>query len=91
MKAFEGEICLTSAHCLLMEAEMKKTRHTLRLTPDTARRLKVMSAMVGKTQGELLEALLIMVADGRLTDEEMSRALAESWLRGYSLPQGGPR
>lgn len=61
-------------------------RHTIRMSEDTAKRLKVMSAMTGKPQGELLEALLIMVADGRMTDEQMAKALTENWLR--SLPQG---
>ena len=69
----------------------EKKIHGIRVTPATAKALKVTAAQVGLSQGDLLEALLIMVADGRLSDEEMSRALAESWLRGYSLPQGGPR
>ena len=50
-----------------------------------------MAAVTGKPQGELLEALLLMAADGRLSDEQMAKALTENWLRGYSLPQGGPR
>ncbi|NLW80698.1 MAG: ribbon-helix-helix protein, CopG family [Desulfovibrionales bacterium] len=66
-------------------------RHTIRMTEDTAKRLKVMAAVTGKPQGELLEALLLMAADGRLSDEQMAKALTENWLRGYSLPQGGPR
>lgn len=68
-----------------------KKRHTVRVTPKTARELKVMAAQAGLTQGALLEALLIMAADGRLSDEQMAKALTENWLRGYSLPQGGPR
>ena len=63
-------------------------RHTIRMSEDTARRLKIMAAQVGKPQGELLEALLIMVADGRLTDEELAKAMTENFMRGYSLPRG---
>lgn len=69
----------------------EKTRHTIRLSQDTAKRLKVMAAVVGKPQGELLEALLIMAADGRLSDEEMAKALTANYLRTRSIPQGGPR
>lgn len=90
MNEFEGEICLTSLHCLRKETTMGK-RHTIRMTEATARRLKVMAAQVGKPQGKLLEALLLMVADGRLSDEDMAKALTENFMRGYTLPQGGVR
>ena len=69
----------------------EKTRHTIRLTPDTAKRLKVMAAQVGKPQGVLLEALLIMVGDGRLTDDELAKALSSNFMRGHSVPMGGIR
>jgi predicted DNA-binding protein len=73
-----------------MEAKMEK-RHTIRMTETTARRLKVMAAQVGKPQGKVLEALLLMVADGRLGDEDMAKALTENFMRGYTLPQGSIR
>lgn len=66
-------------------------RHTIRMTEATARELKVMAAQAGLTQGTLLEALLIMNRDGRLTDEEFTRALRDHHMRSYSLPQGGIR
>jgi len=74
-----------------METEMEKTRHTIRLSQDTAKRLKVEAAKAGLPQGELLEALLLMVERGQLTEADLARALTEHNLRGNSLPQGGPR
>ena len=65
----------------------EQKRHTIRVTPDTAKRLKVLAAQVGKPQGVLLETLLRMVADGKLTDEEMTRAMTGKYLRGYTHPQ----
>lgn len=66
-------------------------RHTIRMTEATAKALKVQAAVAGVKQGELLEALLTLAARGDLTDDQIAKALTEHNLRGYSLPQGGPR
>lgn len=68
-----------------------KKIHGIRLTPATAKSLKVLSAQLGRPQGDVLEALLIMVADGRLTDEELAKAMSSHFMRGQSLPMGGIR
>ncbi len=69
----------------------EKKIHGIRVTPATAKALKVQAAMVGVSQGELLEALLILAARGDLTDQQIAEALTANFVRGYSLPQGGPR
>ncbi|WP_028578460.1 hypothetical protein [Desulfomicrobium escambiense] len=69
----------------------EKKIHGIRLTPATAKRLKVEAAKAGLPQGELLEALLILVERGQLTEVDLARAMTEHHMRGHSLPQGGPR
>ena len=67
---------------------MEKTKHTIRVSPTTARELKVMAAQAGLSQGDLLAALLQLHREGRLTDEEFTRALGSHHARTYTLPQG---
>lgn len=89
VKAFEGVFCLTCPHCLRMEAEMEK-RHTIRMTADTAKRLKVMAAQCGMTQGGLLQQFLFALQnDGHeLTPEEITQA-ARVVVEYLTTPKGG--
>lgn len=66
-------------------------RHTIRMSSDTARRLKIMSATVGVPQGDLLSVLLTLAAKGELTDDQIAAAMTENFLRSRSFPMGGPR
>lgn len=51
-------------------------RHTIRMSEDTARRLKVMAAQCGMTQGGLLQQFLLALQDDgyALTPEEITQA-----------------
>jgi len=69
----------------------EKKIHGIRVTPATAKSLKVLAAQLGKPMGDVLEALLILSAEGRLADGELAKALRDYHARNYSLHQGGIR
>ncbi|NLW81407.1 MAG: hypothetical protein GXY42_07005 [Desulfovibrionales bacterium] len=62
---------------------MEKTRHTIRLSQDTARRLKVRAAEAGLTQGELLATLLKLKDRGEISDEKFSEAMARNYFESH--------
>lgn len=51
-------------------------RHTIRMSEDTARRLKIMAARCGLSQGGLLQHFLLALQDDgyELTPEEITQA-----------------
>lgn len=51
-------------------------RHTIRMSEDTARRLKIISARCGLSQGGLLQHFLLALQDDgyELTPEEITQA-----------------
>ena len=58
-------------------------RHTIRLSPDTARALKVRAAEAGLTQGELLTTLLKLLARGEITDAKFSEGMTMNYLESH--------
>ena len=67
-------------------------RHTIRMSEDTAKRLKKMAALAELTQGDLLKVLLEMRRGGsELAPDEITEAAQEVVRYLSSHPQGGPR
>lgn len=66
-------------------------KHTIRMSAETARRLKVMAAAVEMSQGELLKALLAVHRDSPLTDQEYEDLKVRFVEYLCRHPQAGPR
>ena len=72
---------------------METKKHTIRLTPDTAKRLKVLAARAGLTQGRLLELFLseLMDAGFELTPDQYQAACDLVYEFTFGKPRGAVR